>query len=86
MIRIRSFYKSEHICIEIEDNGTGIEEDVLSDIFNPFFSTKDVGEGTGLGLSVANQIIRKYKGKINVSSEPGIGSVFRIWLPADNKE
>lgn len=86
MIRIRSFYKSEHICIEVEDNGTGIKEEVQSDIFNPFYSTKDVGQGTGLGLSVANEIVRKYNGKITVSSEPVIGSVFRIWLPIDNKE
>jgi signal transduction histidine kinase len=63
------------------DEGEGIPEDHLSHIFEPFFTTKDVGEGTGLGLSVAYGIVRDHGGWIDVQSEVGKGTEFRVYLP-----
>jgi len=59
---------------EVEDNGPGIPEDIRNNIFNPFFTARDVGSGTGMGLSVAHAIIvDKHKGEIRVESEVGQG-------------
>lgn len=71
----------ERVWIEIEDNGSGMPEAVRQRVFDPFFTTKPVGKGTGLGLSLSYGIIRKHNGSIEVRSEPGQGSVFRIELP-----
>ena len=68
------------VAIEVKDNGTGIEEDQLSHIFNPFYSTKGQGEGTGLGLSVSYGLIRRYGGTITVKSTRGVGTEFIVWL------
>jgi two-component system NtrC family sensor kinase len=68
------------VVVHVEDNGSGIEEQQLSRIFNPFFSTKKQGKGTGLGLSVSYGIIRRYGGNITVASQLGKGSRFSIWL------
>jgi len=67
--------------IEISDTGPGIDPDVLPHIFEPFFTTKDVGEGTGLGLSVTYGIVKDHDGWIAVTSKPGEGSRFAIYLP-----
>jgi two-component system NtrC family sensor kinase len=67
--------------VKVVDNGAGISSENLSQIFTPFFSTKDVGKGTGLGLSISHTIVREHKGWISVSSERGKGSVFSIYLP-----
>ncbi len=67
--------------ISITDTGEGIPEENLSKIFDPFFSTKGVGKGTGLGLSVSYGIIERHGGRIEVESEVGVGSTFRIILP-----
>lgn len=67
--------------VEVQDHGCGIEADHLPHIFDPFFTTKPVGQGTGLGLSVSYGIIRDHGGAIEVESEPGKGSLFRIRLP-----
>jgi len=67
--------------IEIEDTGKGMTPEVMQHIFEPFYTTKAVGKGTGLGLSVSYDIVRKHGGRIDVSSTPGKGSVFRVWLP-----
>lgn len=67
--------------ISIKDNGTGMTEQTLSNIFNPFFSTKEVGKGTGLGLSISHGIIEQHKGSIKVLSEPDKGAEFIIALP-----
>lgn len=69
------------LCIEIQDTGAGIAEENLDQIFNPFFTTKDAEEGTGLGLSVSRRIVEEHHGKIEVESEPGKGSTFRIFIP-----
>ncbi|MBD3367132.1 MAG: response regulator, partial [Candidatus Eisenbacteria bacterium] len=71
------------IRITVEDSGCGIPENVIDQIFEPFFSTKGPGKGTGLGLSVVYGIVRQHDGWINVYSEPDRGTVFRIYIPAD---
>ncbi|MEO0471611.1 MAG: ATP-binding protein, partial [Bacteroidota bacterium] len=68
-------------CIEIKDNGIGMEKQVSQRIFEPFFTTKDVGSGIGLGLSITFGIIEQHQGNIEVESEPGKGSTFRILIP-----
>jgi len=75
---------NEHAVIDISDQGEGIAEDDMSHIFNPFFSTKPEGEGTGLGLSVSYGIVKKHDGEISLESEVGQGTCVRIRLPFDN--
>jgi len=74
------------VWVEIEDTGKGITPENLLHIFEPFFTTKEVGKGTGLGLSLAYGIIEKHHGRIEVESELGVGTCFRIWLPVENDE
>ena len=70
------------VAIHIKDNGAGIEEETLTKIFNPFFTTKDVGKGTGLGLSISYQlVVDKHGGKLFCESVKGQGSDFIIQLP-----
>jgi len=70
------------IRLSIADTGVGMDKEIMNRIFEPFFTTKGLGKGTGLGLSVAYGIIKQHQGWINIYSEPGKGSVFRIYLPA----
>jgi signal transduction histidine kinase len=65
----------------VEDTGKGIEPHLLNRIYEPFYTTKPVGKGTGLGLSLSYNIVQKHHGRIEVSSELGKGTRFRIWLP-----
>ncbi|SMC99580.1 two-component system, NtrC family, sensor kinase [Desulfocicer vacuolatum DSM 3385] len=76
-----SHIENKHLVIVIQDNGPGIPRDNLARIFDPFFTTKPVGKGTGLGLSICYGIIEKMNGKIDVQSEVGAGTKFRIWIP-----
>ena len=69
-------------AISISDQGSGIAENDLDQIFEPFYTTKDVGEGTGLGLSIAQRIVEEHGGSIEVESSAGAGATFRILLPA----
>jgi PAS domain S-box-containing protein len=71
----------DRVLIEVADTGAGIAPDVASRIFAPFFTTKDAGTGTGLGLSIAHRIVTESGGTLEVQSEPGRGSVFRVFLP-----
>jgi two-component system, NtrC family, sensor kinase len=70
------------VVAEISDNGQGIPKDIRHRIFDPFFSTKQVGEGMGLGLSICQGIVAGFAGRLEVESEPGCGSTFRLILPA----
>ncbi|CAD5965844.1 Cyclic di-GMP phosphodiesterase PA4781 [Planktothrix tepida] len=72
----------QSILIEISDNGMGIPEEILPRVFEPLFTTKPMGHGTGLGLVIAHQIIEKHQGKLNLDSTPGQGTNVKIWLPA----
>ncbi len=70
-----------HCCIEIKDTGEGIAPENMDKLFNPFFTTKEPGLGTGLGLSTAYKTVQDQGGEITVESEPGKGATFRIYLP-----
>jgi two-component system cell cycle sensor histidine kinase/response regulator CckA len=70
------------VKLTVQDNGMGMDKEILSHIFEPFFSTKSPGKGTGLGLSVVYGIIKQHEGWITTSSAPGEGSTFEIYLPA----
>jgi signal transduction histidine kinase/ActR/RegA family two-component response regulator len=70
-----------HVLLTVSDTGSGIPAAVLDRVFDPFFTTKGVGEGTGLGLSLVDGIIQDLGGAIAVSSRPGKGTAFTIWLP-----
>ena len=77
----------EKVEIRIRDNGTGIPDDVKDKIFNPFFTTKPSGEGTGLGLSMSHDIIvKQHGGSIEVETEPGRFTEFKIVLPRTNQK
>lgn len=73
-------WEGRGVIITVTDNGCGMDAEQCSQVFNPFFSTKQEGEGTGLGLSVSYGLIRRYGGDITVISQPGQGSEFRVWL------
>ncbi|WP_374594173.1 ATP-binding protein [Aquabacterium sp.] len=80
-ITVRTGTAGENVWIEVADTGSGIPEDIRQKIFDPFFTTKPVGKGTGLGLSLSYGIIQKHHGSIEVESEVGKGTTFRITLP-----
>lgn len=75
-----------YLQIDIRDDGEGMSEEVLEQIFDPFFTTKKNGSGTGLGLSLVEQIIHSHKGYIFAESSRGKGSVFHIFLPANEQK
>lgn len=74
------------LVVEVADTGCGIAPHALPHVFEPYFSTKPIGQGTGLGLSISRNIIASHGGSIEVTSEPGRGSTFRIILPSQHRE
>ena len=78
---IRTGQQGEEVWVEVADTGKGIAPEHLKKIFDPFFTTKPIGKGTGLGLSLSYGIIQKHHGRIEVQSEIGKGTTFRVWLP-----
>lgn len=82
-ITLRTGYDDAWLWVEIEDTGKGIKPENLARIFDPFFTTKPVGKGTGLGLSMAYGIVKKHGGRIDVRSQVGQGTCFKVWLPRE---
>lgn len=81
VITIRTGQQDLQVWVEIADDGCGIDSELLSRIFDPFFTTKPIGQGTGLGLSLSYGIVQSHGGRIDVTSAPGQGTTFRVWLP-----
>jgi len=86
VITISTGVEENWVWVEISDTGKGIEPEHLKRIFDPFFTTKPVGTGTGLGLSLSYGIVEKHGGRIEVDSEPGQGTRFKVWLPVHQAE
>lgn len=80
-LKLKSWHSGDFVYISFEDNGDGIAEEKLNKIFEPFYTSKEVGKGTGLGLSISFTIIEKHSGTISVESEPGIRTEFTVKLP-----
>lgn len=85
-VTVATRLENDWVTIEISDTGCGIPEDQLSRIFDPFFSTKPVGEGTGLGLSISYGIVEQHGGTITVKSKLGAGTTFTVRIPAHTSD
>ena len=85
-IHLETRAEHDHVILEVRDTGHGIKAEDLEQIFDPFFSTKPVGQGTGLGLSVSYGIVDQHDGRIEVDSEEGKGTTFTVLLPAIRTE
>ncbi len=86
-IRIEAYdYSDKYVRIDVTDTGHGIKPDDLEHIFEPFYTTKGVGRGTGLGLAVTYGLVKKHGGYIEVESEVGVGTTFSVYLPKDSVE
>jgi signal transduction histidine kinase len=82
-LTIATVNDGDHVQLVVEDTGTGMSDEVMKNIFNPFFTTKDVDEGTGLGLSVVHGIVTSHRGEIDVASVVDQGTIFTVRLPLE---
>jgi signal transduction histidine kinase len=78
---IRSVLENSQVTVYVTDTGTGMSEEVQAKLFEPFFTTKKVGKGTGLGVSISYGIVTDYDGNIEIESEVGKGTTFKITFP-----
>ena len=85
-ITVRTGISGDEVWVEVEDTGKGISPEHINRIFDPFFTTKPIGKGTGLGLSLSYGIVQKHHGRIEVKSEVGKGTKFRVWLPVQQQQ
>jgi len=84
-LKIEAKKDTEKVMVTISDTGCGMDEETLKNIFDPFYTTKDIGEGTGLGLSITHGIIEEHNGTVSVSSQPNKGTTFTISFPIAEK-
>ncbi|MFQ5630381.1 MAG: ATP-binding protein, partial [bacterium] len=77
-----NLHTGQYVCLSVKDTGPGIEKMAFEQIFEPFYTTKPVGHGTGLGLSVVHGIVMSHDGEIKVFSQPGKGATFQIYFPS----
>jgi len=80
-LTVKSYRKDSAVVVQVKDTGRGISDQDIKRIYDPFFTTKDVGQGTGLGLSISYGIIQEHSGQIDVQSQPGRGTTFTLQLP-----
>jgi signal transduction histidine kinase len=81
-LTVTTKFSEGRTMLSVQDTGTGIPDDIKDKIFLPFFTTKEMHMGTGIGLSVVHGIVKSHGGDIEASSAPGKGAEFRVWLPA----
>ena len=81
VLKIEARRDNQEVVVTISDTGCGMDKETVKNIFDPFYTTKDVGQGTGLGLSITHGIIEEHRGKISVSSQPGKGTAFKVSFP-----
>lgn len=82
----RGLTPGSYLLLKVSDSGCGMDKDTLEKIFEPYFTTKSPGEGTGLGLAMVASIVRNHKGHIAVNSKPGVGTTFHVYLPVCNPQ
>jgi signal transduction histidine kinase len=82
-LTVRTEQRGDRVAVTFVDDGEGIVADVQQRIFEPFYTTRPVGQGTGLGLSVSLGIVQDHGGTIQVDSRPGKGATFVVWLPVE---
>ncbi|MFC1534220.1 ATP-binding protein [Thermodesulfobacteriota bacterium] len=82
-LSIEASKSKSHVLTIVSDTGHGMDKETMEKIFDPFFTLKDVGKGTGLGLSTTRGIVEQHKGSISITSKPGEGTTFRIYLPLE---
>jgi CheY-like chemotaxis protein/anti-sigma regulatory factor (Ser/Thr protein kinase) len=81
-----SIPSGDYLKIEVSDTGYGIDPDIIDRIFDPYFTTKDVGQGSGMGLAVVHGIVKNHQGAITVASQPGEGARFTVYLPVSSEK
>ncbi len=83
LIRVKTGQEGEWVYVSISDTGKGISSELMERIFDPFYTTKKAGEGSGLGLSICRDVLRRHGGDVKVESERGKGSTFTLWIPLE---
>ena len=85
-IKIKTSAQTDTVTIAVTDNGCGMDQSTIDSVFMPFFTTKEVGEGTGLGMAISHGIIEEHRGSIGIESTPGVGTTFTLTLPITSAE